>query len=112
MSHEEAQKARTLNVLRLFAAVWAHLGNATIKSESEILPSPHDEGVGRVRERGNPMITMALFLQPLSPSLSPLVPRGERESSRAMVSIYAAASLTRSKCTASCAIHGNWGVQA
>ena len=53
-------------------------------SEPEIFPSPHDEGVGRVRERGNPMITIALFLQPLSPSLSPLVPRGERERSGAM----------------------------
>src|SRR5207244_4708493 len=57
--------------------------NTATISESEIFPSPHDEGVGRVRERGNPINSLVLTA-PLPVPLPARPSRGEGES-RAMV---------------------------
>src|SRR5439155_25900350 len=67
------KKARPKSVFtRAFAS-----NTATI-SESEIFPSPHDEGVGRVRERGNPINSLVLTA-PLPVPLPARPSRGEGE---------------------------------
>jgi acyl-[acyl-carrier-protein]-phospholipid O-acyltransferase/long-chain-fatty-acid--[acyl-carrier-protein] ligase len=45
----------------------------------QAVPSPHDEGVGRGLGRGASQQDSGHADKPLSPTLSPLVPRGERE---------------------------------
>ena len=64
--------------MKYVGRIW---NTATISEPGTISLSPRRRS--GVRERGNPMTNSSV--QPLSPSLSPLVPRGERESSRAMV---------------------------
>src|SRR6266576_386252 len=48
-------------------------------SEPEIIPSPHDEGVGRVRERGNPIINSSVLRAALPVPLPARPSRGEGE---------------------------------
>src|SRR5712691_10545929 len=58
------------------------------------IPSPHDEEVGRVRERGFQKSATIRWNEPLSPALSPLVPRREREQkTSAMVVVSSCARL-------------------
>jgi hypothetical protein len=53
-------------------------------------PSPHDAGVGRGLGRGAALMMGCLFHKPLSPTLSPLVPHGEREINARPVAVSSA----------------------
>src|SRR5262249_4865822 len=63
----------------------ANLGrNSTLRPCRLVIPSPRDGGVGRGLGRGESTKGVNSN-RPLSPALSPLVPRGEREPHSTMV---------------------------